>query len=273
MPRTAPPVVDPTHRPKPPSPVRRPQPAPVPRSAPDDAPSGLPPLCNGDRLTQPEFHRRYLATPKAFHAELIEGMVFVMASPIRSDVHSGPQAFLMGWLYTYGLATPGITTYGPSTLVVDNENEVEPDAVLRLAAERGGGSRLNDAGYITGVPEVLVEVAASSAAYDMNAKKRLYARVGVPEYIVATAHERAVHWFVLHDGAYVELAAEDDGVFRSPHLPGLWLPESALWADDRPAAVAAIQAGIATDAHAAFVARLGGSGDPAAPSAPAAAPG
>ncbi|MEO8082771.1 MAG: Uma2 family endonuclease [Ardenticatenales bacterium] len=267
MPRTAPPVVDPTHRPKPPSPVRRPQPAPVPRSAPDDAPSGLPPLCNGDRLTQPEFHRRYLATPKAFHAELIEGMVFVMASPISLTKHAGPQGFLIGWLSFYAANTVGTKALGPITLIIDNENEVEPDAMLRVDHERGGSSRPTDDDFLSGVPELVVEVAASSAAYDLNIKKHLYARIGVPEYIVATAHERGVHWFVLRDGEYVELAPDDDGVYRSPTWPGLWLPADALWAHDLAAAIATTQAGIATDAHAAFVARLGGTGDPAMPTA------
>ncbi|MFN8423568.1 MAG: Uma2 family endonuclease [Anaerolineae bacterium] len=201
----------------------------MPRSAPDD---DLPPLCNGDRLTQPEFHRRYLATPETFHAELIEGMVFIMASPISLKKHGGPQGFLIWWLGHYVTHTPGLQATGPVTLIVDNENEVEPDALLRVARGIGGTSNPTEDDYLAGIPELVVEVAASSAARDLNIKKRLYARIGVPEYIVATTHERAVHWFVLRDGAFVELPADDDGVYRSPSWPGLWLPAAAVWADD-----------------------------------------
>lgn len=264
MPRTAPPVSNPPRRPAMPPPepatpapsappARRPRPAPVPRGAPED---DLPPLCNGDRLTQPEFHRRYLATPETFHAELIEGMVFIMASPISLTKHAGPQGFLIGWLAAYAMHTPGLHAAGPATLIVDNENEVEPDAMLRLAESSGGLSRINDDDFLTGVPELVVEVAASSASRDLNLKKRLYARIGIPEYIVVSAHERAVRWFVLHDGAYNELPPDDDGVFRSPSWPGLWLPASSVWTDDYASAFDAVKAGVATDAHAAFVARL-----------------
>ena len=35
---------------------------------------GVPPLHNGDYLTQPEFHRRYQATGENVKAELIEGL-------------------------------------------------------------------------------------------------------------------------------------------------------------------------------------------------------
>lgn len=249
------PVAAPTHPPEPTHPpVRRPRPASVPRPASDDE---LPPLCNGDRLTQPEFHRRYLATPDTFHAELIEGMVFVMASPIRLSKHGGPQGFLITWLGLYAGHTPGLEVTGPVTLIVDNENEVEPDAMLRLDDALGGSSRPTDDDYLSGIPELVVEVSASSAAYDLNAKKRVYARIGVPEYIVATAHERGLHWFVLTDGAYVEQAPDDDGVYRSPLWPGLWLPADAVWARDAAASFAAVRADVATEGHAALVARLG----------------
>jgi hypothetical protein len=36
----------------------------------------LPPLENGDRLTRPEFERRYQAMPHIKKAELIEGVVY-----------------------------------------------------------------------------------------------------------------------------------------------------------------------------------------------------
>jgi len=225
----------------------------VPRPASDN---DLPPLCNGDRLTQPEFHRRYLAMPPAFRAELIEGMVFVMASPIRFHQHVAPQSFLWRWLTESAESTPGFEAHGNGTLLIDNETEVQPDGFLLLDPARGGQVRVTADDYLTGVPALVFEVAASSAAYDLNAKKRLYARIGVPEYLVATAYERGLHWFVLRDGAYVALPPDDDGVLRSPTWPGLWLPADALWSHDVAAAVASVQAGAATAEHAAFVARL-----------------
>lgn len=42
-------------------------------------PEGLPWLENGERLDQKTFHERYLQTPKGFQAELIGGIVHVVA--------------------------------------------------------------------------------------------------------------------------------------------------------------------------------------------------
>jgi len=61
--------------------------------------SGLPPLENGDRLTQVEFERRYHAMPHVKKAELIEGVVY-MASPI--DESCGGQSFIGAEGYVEG---------------------------------------------------------------------------------------------------------------------------------------------------------------------------
>lgn len=268
MPRTAPPVIDPPPPAKPsrspsasasPSPsapkARRPRPAPVPRSAPDD---DLPPLCNGDRLTQPEFHRRYLRMPETVHAELIEGMVHIMASPIRFNHHVAPQTLLWRWLTEFAESTPGFEAHGNGSLILDNETEIQPDGMLLLDAGRGGGVRVTDDDYLTGTPAFVFEISASTAAYDLHAKKRLYARIGVPEYLVAAAHEKRLYWFVLREGEYAALDPDADGVYRSPTWPGLWLPADAVWTNDRQAAIVAVAAGVATDEHGDLVARLAG---------------
>jgi len=51
-----------------------------------DQTHNLPPLQSGDRLTRPEFERRYGADPHIKKAELIEGIVYV-ASPLRHEQH------------------------------------------------------------------------------------------------------------------------------------------------------------------------------------------
>ena len=67
----------------------------------------IPPLENGDRLSQPEFHERYLAMPHIKKAELTEGVVY-MPSPVRHKKHSEPHAAIVAWLSDYWLATPGV---------------------------------------------------------------------------------------------------------------------------------------------------------------------
>ena len=67
--------------------------------------SNVPPLESGDRLTRPEFERRYAAAPHIKKAELIEGIVYV-ASPLRHKQHGKPHSRVLTWLGVYQTMTP-----------------------------------------------------------------------------------------------------------------------------------------------------------------------
>jgi Uma2 family endonuclease len=89
---------------------------------------------------------------------------------------------------------------------------------------------------------LVVEVAASSASYDLHDKKEAYRRAGVPEYVVWRVIDRAVDWFVLRDGVYIRLEPDAVGVIESVRLPSPRLSVPALLAGDRAALVATLQA-------------------------------
>ena len=214
-----------------------------------------PPLEAGDRLTRAEFHRRYLAHPEIGKAELIEGVVY-RPSPVKHRRHGKPHLHMSGWVSTYMAATPHLDGSDNTTVLLDNANEVQPDILLRLEPEHGGQSRIGPDDYVVGAPELIVEVAATSASYDMHDKMRIYARNGVREYLVALTYEQQVRWFVLHEGEYEELAPGADGILRSEVFPGLWLDPAALWRQDLAGLLAVLQAGLATPEHAASVERL-----------------
>ncbi|QLL29196.1 Uma2 family endonuclease [Thermosynechococcus sichuanensis E542] len=211
----------------------------------------LPPLENGDRLTRDEFERRYAALPHLKKAELIEGVVF-MGSPVGIE-HSRSHGSIMGWLWFYSAATPGLGCYDNPTVRLDGDNEPQPDAVLRL--ERGGNSRISEDGYIEGAPELVVEIAASSAAYDLHDKLKVYRRNGVQEYLVWCTYDRQIYWFSLEAGEYQPLTADAEGMIRSRQFPGLWLAPAALLTHDLGRVLQVLQQGIATPEHQAFVAR------------------
>lgn len=217
----------------------------------------MPPLEPGDRLTRAEFERRYEAMPPGFKAELIEGIVY-MASPVRQRQHGRPHAVMVGWLTNYFVATPGVEIADNSTVRLPGDNEPQPDALLFIPAEKGGQARVDEEGYVVGGPELIVEVASSSASYDLHAKKRVYRRHGVREYLVWRVLDREVDWFVLRGGRYERLPAGEDGVTRSEVFPGLWLDTAALVADDLQRVLAVLQAGIAAPEHAAFADQLRG---------------
>lgn len=206
--------------------------------------SGVPPLHPRDRLSRAEFERRYLAQPDIKKAELIEGVVY-MPSPTRYQQHGRPHSLIITWLGIYEAATPGVFVGDNTSVRLDRENEVQPDALLRLDTSLGGRSRITEDDYLEGPPELIVDVAAGSAAYDLHDKKRVYARNGVQEYIAVQVYEQRIDWFALHDDVYVNLATDENGLMRSECFPGLWLSAPALWSrPGGPTAIAAAGAGL-----------------------------
>ncbi|MBD2020470.1 Uma2 family endonuclease [Leptolyngbya sp. FACHB-36] len=213
-------------------------------------------LENGDRLTRQEFERRYHAMPN-LKAELIEGKVY-MSSPVRIVNHGRPHAQIMTWLGTYYAATPGIDLGDNATVRLDWDNEPQPDGLLRLEPANGGRSRISEDGYVEGAPELIVEVAASSASYDLDDKLKVYRRNSVQEYLVWQVEDDRLDWFSLQDGAYVALLPDEAGIVRSRVFPGLWLAVPALLAGNIATVLAELQTGLKTAAHRDFVQTLNG---------------
>lgn len=215
-----------------------------------------PSLESGDRLTRAEFERRYRLRPDIRKAELVEGVVYVMSSPVSSEWHGEPHADLMGWIAVYKAATPGVHAADNSTVRLDLDNEPQPDGLLRIAAECGGRSRIDEDGFVVSAPELTAEIAASSASFDVHSKLNSYRRNAVQEYLVVLTEERRVRWFRLREGAYVELTPDADGTVRSEVFPGLWLDVPAFLAGNLARVLEVLQRGIATPEHATFIAKL-----------------
>lgn len=215
----------------------------------------VPPLQNGDQLSRDEFERRYRAMPGHVKAELIEGVVY-MPSPVSHRKHAAPHVQLVTWLGTYWAATPGLSAGDNGTLRLDLDNEPQPDAYLLVLPEHGGQAKIDEDDYVEGAPELVAEVAATSANYDLHQKLNAYRRNRVREYIVRRTFDAALDWFVLREGRYEALAAAADGIIRSEVLPGLWLDAAALIRGDLAAVLEAVGHGIASPEHAAFVAQL-----------------
>ena len=213
-----------------------------------------PELRAGDRLSRLEFERRYAASPDVKKAELIEGVVY-MPSPVSQEEHGGPHFDMIGWLGFYRASTPGVQGGDNSTIRLDLDNEPQPDAFLRILPEYGGQSR--DSGkYVEGPPELIAEVAASSASYDLHDKLSVYRRNGVCEYLVWRVWDRSLDWFVMQGGRYKNLPLSSDGYFRSQVFPGLWLDGGALLRGDLAQVMAVLQQGLASPGHADFVRQL-----------------
>jgi Uma2 family endonuclease len=192
--------------------------------------------------------------PELKKAELVEGVVYVY--PVNFEWHSGPDFGLIAWLGYYQWHTPGIGGGSNATVILDDWNEPQPDACMLIRPERGGQGRFTSEGYLVGAPELAAEVSASSARLDLGAKKDVYRRHGVKEYIVWRVLDKAIDWFVLHGGDFERLEPDGSGILKSEVFPGLWLEPAALIRGDGPAVLKVLGHGLASPEHAEFVARL-----------------
>jgi Uma2 family endonuclease len=219
-----------------------------------------PPLLeSGDHLTREEFERRYDAMQGLKKAELIEGVVH-MSSPVRWNHHARQHIDVSTWLGIYRAHTPGVQVGDNGSIRLDGDNMPQPDVAMIIDPARGGQAVISEDDYIEGAPELVVEVAASTASIDLNTKLRVYRRNRVREYLVWRVLDRAIDWFVLRQGQYDRLPIGPDGIHRSEVFPGLWLDPAALVASDLARVLDVLQRGIAGPEHAGFVAQLGGEG-------------
>ena len=86
------------------------------------------------------------------------------------------------WLGTYSLAHPELEVFPNATLLLDGDNALQPDAIL-CKPIAGGRVWLDEEGYLRGAPELVCEIAATTASIDLHAKFQAYRRNGVGEYI------------------------------------------------------------------------------------------
>lgn len=162
----------------------------------------------------------------------------------------------MTWLGFYKAMTPGVRMGDNPTVRLDLDNEPQPDAVLLIDTLVGGQCQISKDGYLEGAPELVAEVAASTAAYDSYDKKVAYRRNGVQEYIIWQVLDQKLEWFSLQRGEYLSLPMDETGVIRSQVFPSLWLSVSGLLAGEMAQVLSIVQQGLATTEHQAFVASL-----------------
>lgn len=209
-------------------------------------------LQNGDRMTREEFHRLYEETPEDFKAELIGGIVYV-ASPLYPG-HGKPHLHLGAVVAAYEARTPGVDASDNTTILLGNEGEPQPDLYVRILPEYGGQSLTAENECVVGAPELIIEIANSSRAIDLHAKRKDYARYGVREYLVHCVTEKQLQWFDLASG--IELQPDAAGIYRIRAFPGLWINGPALLARDYVKLMDTLQDGLASPEHAAFVDEL-----------------
>lgn len=136
-----------------------------------------------------------------------------------------------------------------NTTIRLDENAPQLDVLLRIETEKGGQARISEDDYIEGVPELVVEIASSSASYDLYDKKQAYLRNGVQEYIAWLSEERSILWFTTWGNEYVALELDVQGIVRSQVFLGIRLDVDVLPIGSLSRVLDVLMVGIELEAH------------------------
>lgn len=203
-----------------------------------------PPLESGDVLDGDEYWRRCSVMPEKLKAERINGRVYIMA-PRCAVHHANPHALLSAWLFNYAMNFPSLVVSDNATIRLNADNDPQPDLCLVCT---GGQTRFDDEGYIIGPPEMIVEIAGSSASYDFGEKRDVFEAAGVGEYIVFSPIEGRIAWWWRDGRHFVDLeSVEIDGVgavYQSVRFPGLWLDVKSLRSADSRKLIESLRRGV-----------------------------
>lgn len=86
--------------------------------------------------------------------------------------------------------------------------------------------------YLDGPAELVIEVLLPAhETTDREIKRELYARGGVPEYILISPTKREIEFLRLSNGEYKQVAPDADGKYRPSSVPGLAIVIDQLWVD------------------------------------------
>jgi Uma2 family endonuclease len=212
-----------------------------------------PPLRAGDNLTRAEFLRRWQDSPEIKFAELLGGIVY-MPSPL-SRRHGVTDNLVSTWLGIYQINTPGTEAGSNVTNLMGEDDAPQPDDYLRILPKYGGQSR-NQGKYVGGSPELIAEICASSASYDLHQKLEVYERSGVLEYVAILLHEKQIRWHRLTVEGYTVVPPIKQSLWKSAVFPGLWLDGKAMLAHNGAKVFTTLQRGLRSPEHAAFVKKL-----------------
>ena len=162
----------------------------------------------------------YAAKPDDERWELIDGVLYKMAagaSARHQEVSENFGELLIPHIRPLQLGR----IYRPRfDLILPGETAVEPDLMFVSAARR----RIITPRGCEGPPDLVVEVLSpSNPRHDLERKRELYARHGVPEYLIMEPHEKTV--LALTD----PVISASGGVYRSERVyrPGDMLTTAA----------------------------------------------
>ena len=179
-------------------------------------------------------HEDYAATPEGERWELIDGVLYHMAAAPNTrhhDVSDNAGDLLKAVVQPQRL---GRIYRAPFALKLSEANTVEPDLLYVSASRR----QIITSRGCEGVPDLVAEILSpSNSAHDLEVKRELYARHGIPEYWILDPDRETVLALtdpVVNDGVgeYAKEALYHTGdTLITDRIPGLAIAVADIFAD------------------------------------------
>ena len=176
----------------------------------------------------------YFATPEGERWELIDGVLYQMAAAPNRKHQDASENIGRCFADHIRPRRLGLVYRAPFAVLLPGESAVEPDLFFvsmareRILAERG----------CEGPPDLVVEILSpSNRAHDLEIKRELYARHGIPEYWILDSDAETV-WALtepitdISGGVYtVETLYYPGDVLTTTVMPGLAIPVAEIFAN------------------------------------------
>ncbi len=151
-------------------------------------------------------YKAYAAIPcDGRRHEILEGDHF--ANPAPNLYHQEISRRIQFQLYQQiEIPELGVVINAPVDVQLTDNDIVQPDLVVITRQRR----HIMTPVKVKGIPDLLVEILSpSNPEHDLDTKRRVYERTGVPEYWIVSPDEHRVIQLVLFNRAYQESTASD----------------------------------------------------------------
>ncbi len=180
------------------------------------------------RMTYEEF----LEWGDGIRAEWVEGEVIVMSPP--SNPHQSLMAFLGALLLFFVEAKQlGRIFLPPFQMKLNTRPSGREPDLLFISKDKLSNLKHN---YLDGPADMVVEIVSpESQSRDRGDKFYEYEEAGVEEYwILDQSRKRAEFYQLEGKGTYKLIEPDENGIYHSKIIVGLWLKVDWLWEDPLP---------------------------------------
>ena len=161
-------------------------------------------------------------------AHLIDG-VMIMESP-ASYTHEDLFGFLNSILRIYvSQKKLGIILGSRFLIRFSDYTGFEPDLLFVSNSRR----HIVKEQHVEGAPDVIIEIVSPSSRHlDQVEKKNYYAEFGVKEYWLIDPYRQTAEFLYNHQGNWMPLPVDENGIFHSKVLTDFWLRVDWLFAEE-----------------------------------------